>query len=160
MAKHLASIFRTKKDRVNCPVLLQDRSLQAWRSVLEAPHESRHYPNVTPLQHVPTPQFDQFQRRSLGSSLRPPKDSKSRRDIFEELSKYGEIESLNICDNFGSPHGNVYVQFREGKHGANALQNMHVDMNKATTGCLCIVFSVGQCLSLCDPSNSIAFTSR
>lgn len=75
-------------------------------------------------------------------------------DLFEELSKYGDIESLNICDNLADhmvhvvmsipnsllfstipmdditklPHfgqvGNVYVQFREEEHAANALKNL------------------------------------
>ena len=72
-------------------------------------------------------------------------------DLFEELSKYGEIESLNICDNladhmvnvfsgnaslalslfdmliilqFCGQVGNVYVQFREEEHAANALKNL------------------------------------
>lgn len=73
-------------------------------------------------------------------------------DLFEELSKYGEIENLNICDNLADhmvcpllymnfaivicshltwvilclfPQvGNVYVQFREEDHAASALQNL------------------------------------
>lgn len=74
-------------------------------------------------------------------------------DLFEELNKYGEIESLNICDNLAdhmvrflcyflchplmqtrvlynylimSPVqvGNVYVQFREEEQAANALKNL------------------------------------
>ncbi|KAG6507926.1 hypothetical protein ZIOFF_033280 [Zingiber officinale] len=46
-------------------------------------------------------------------------------DLFEELSKYGEIESLNVCDNLADHMvGNVYVQFREEEHAANALRNL------------------------------------
>jgi hypothetical protein len=83
-------------------------------------------------------------------------------DLFEELSKYGEIESLNICDNLADhmvplfisyciDHcrtvsnllircfvskkalisdpldlqvGNVYVQFREEEHAAEAFKNL------------------------------------
>uniref|UniRef100_A0A803PTT2 Uncharacterized protein n=1 Tax=Cannabis sativa TaxID=3483 RepID=A0A803PTT2_CANSA len=46
-------------------------------------------------------------------------------DLFQELSKYGEIESLNICDNLADHMvGNVYVQFREEEHAANALRNL------------------------------------
>ena len=44
-------------------------------------------------------------------------------DLFEELSRHGEIESLNICDNLADHMvGNVYVQFREEEHAAAALQ--------------------------------------
>ncbi|KAK1404660.1 hypothetical protein POM88_004265 [Heracleum sosnowskyi] len=52
MAEHLASIFGTEKDRVNCPFYFM-------------------------IGH-----FEDFYE-----------------DLFEELSKYGELESLNICDN-------------------------------------------------------------
>ncbi|KAI3842269.1 hypothetical protein MKW98_026059 [Papaver atlanticum] len=46
-------------------------------------------------------------------------------DLFDELSKYGEIESLNIYDNLADHMlGNVYVQFREEEHAANALKNL------------------------------------
>lgn len=72
-------------------------------------------------------------------------------DLFEELNKYGEIECLNICDNLADHMvyilcdlstwlipflrvtslvygflqvGNVYVQFREAEHAAEALQNL------------------------------------
>lgn len=46
-------------------------------------------------------------------------------DLFEELDKYGEIESLNVCDNLADHMvGNVYVQFREEEHASNALKNL------------------------------------
>ncbi|KAM1262678.1 hypothetical protein ACFX13_028446 [Malus domestica] len=45
-------------------------------------------------------------------------------DLFEELSKYGQIESLDICDNLADHMvGNVYVRFREEEHAQAALQN-------------------------------------
>lgn len=46
-------------------------------------------------------------------------------DLFEELDKHGEIESLNVCDNLADHMvGNVYVQFREEEHALNALKNL------------------------------------
>lgn len=46
-------------------------------------------------------------------------------DLFEELSKYGQIQSLNICDNLADHMvGNVYVQYKEEDHAANALMNL------------------------------------
>ncbi|KAM1003007.1 hypothetical protein ACFX15_003114 [Malus domestica] len=45
-------------------------------------------------------------------------------DLFNELSKYGQIESLDICDNLADHMvGNVYVRFREEEHAQAALQN-------------------------------------
>ncbi|KAL8088302.1 hypothetical protein AgCh_038183 [Apium graveolens] len=46
-------------------------------------------------------------------------------DLFEELSKYGEFESLNICDNLADHMvGNVYALFREEEHVAAAVQGL------------------------------------
>ena len=34
-------------------------------------------------------------------------------DIFEELAKFGEVETLNVCDNTADHLvGNVYAKFR------------------------------------------------
>ncbi|KAH1130654.1 hypothetical protein J1N35_002032 [Gossypium stocksii] len=53
-----------------------------------------------------------------------PIDPCKIQEHFEELSKYGEIESLNICDNLvDHMEDNMYVQFREKEHDANALKN-------------------------------------
>lgn len=44
-------------------------------------------------------------------------------DLFEELSKFGEIESLNVCDNLADHMvGNVYVQFKEEDQADAALR--------------------------------------
>ncbi|KAL2634970.1 hypothetical protein R1flu_006449 [Riccia fluitans] len=44
-------------------------------------------------------------------------------DIFEELGKYGELESLNVCDNLADHMvGNVYIQFHEEEQAAAVLQ--------------------------------------
>ncbi|XP_021725119.1 splicing factor U2af small subunit B-like [Chenopodium quinoa] len=46
-------------------------------------------------------------------------------DLFQAINKYGEIESLNICDNLADHMvGNVYVQFREEEHAAKAVRNL------------------------------------
>uniref|UniRef100_A0A6N2L576 RRM domain-containing protein n=1 Tax=Salix viminalis TaxID=40686 RepID=A0A6N2L576_SALVM len=45
--------------------------------------------------------------------------------IKHELSKYGEIESLNVRDNLADHLvGDVNVQFREQERASNALQNL------------------------------------
>ncbi|KAG6481805.1 hypothetical protein ZIOFF_058426 [Zingiber officinale] len=44
-------------------------------------------------------------------------------DIFEELYKFGEVESLNVCDNLADHMiGNVYVQYREEDQAAAAMR--------------------------------------
>ncbi|KAG2486172.1 hypothetical protein HYH03_015136 [Edaphochlamys debaryana] len=44
-------------------------------------------------------------------------------DVFEELAAHGELENLNVCDNFADHMvGNVYAKFRDEEDAARALQ--------------------------------------
>ncbi|XP_019172023.1 PREDICTED: splicing factor U2af small subunit B-like [Ipomoea nil] len=127
MAEHLASIFGTEKDRVNCPFYFK---IGACR------HGDRcsrlhNRPTISPtlllsnMYHRPdmiTPGVD-----AQGQPIDPHKIQEHfedfYEDIFEELSKFGEIESLNVCDNLADHMiGNVYAQFKEEDHAAAALQ--------------------------------------
>ncbi|XP_028058762.1 uncharacterized protein LOC114262608 isoform X1 [Camellia sinensis] len=129
MAEHLASIFGTEKDRVNCPFYFK---IGACR---HGDRCSRLHtkPSISPTLLL----SNMYQRPDMitpgvdpqGQPLDPQKIQHHfedfYEDLFEELSKYGEIESLNICDNLADHMvGNVYVQFREEEHAANALQNL------------------------------------
>ena len=44
-------------------------------------------------------------------------------DIYDELTKYGEIEELNVCDNVCEHMiGNVYVKYRREEEAEKALK--------------------------------------
>lgn len=129
MAEHLASIFGTEKDRVNCPFYFK---IGACR---HGDRCSRLHtkPSISPTLLL----SNMYQRPDMitpgvdvnGNPIDPRKIQEHfedfYEDLFEELNKYGEIESLNVCDNL-SDHmvGNVYVQFREEEYAANALKNL------------------------------------
>ncbi|KAG5556669.1 hypothetical protein RHGRI_007065 [Rhododendron griersonianum] len=129
MAEHLASIFGTEKDRVNCPFYFKigacrhgDRCSRLHTKPTISP--TLLLSNMYQRPDMITPGVD-----PQGQPLDPQKIQNHfedfYEDLFEELSKYGEIESLNICDNLADHMvGNVYVQFREEEHAANALQNL------------------------------------
>lgn len=127
MAEHLASIFGTEKDRVNCPFYFKIGAC-------------RHGDRCSRLHNKPTisPTLllsNMYQRPDM---ITPGVDANGKpidpqtiqehfedfyEDIYEELSKYGDIESLNICDNLADHMvGNVYVQFREEDQAAAALR--------------------------------------
>ncbi|CAN1171541.1 Splicing factor U2af small subunit A [Linum perenne] len=129
MAEHLASIFGTEKDRVNCPFYFK---IGACR---HGDRCSRMHtkPSVSPTILL----SNMYQRPDMitpgvdpnGNPIDPRKIQEHfedfYEDLFEELSKYGEIESLNVCDNLADHMvGNVYVQFREEDQAANALRNL------------------------------------
>ncbi|PRQ19452.1 putative transcription factor C3H family [Rosa chinensis] len=127
MAEHLASIFGTEKDRVNCPFYFKIGAC-------------RHGDRCSRLHNRPTisPTLllsNMYQRPDMitpgvdpqGQPIDPRKIQDHfedfYEDIFEELDKFGEIESLNVCDNLADHMiGNVYVQFKEEDQAAAALQ--------------------------------------
>ncbi|XP_074304421.1 splicing factor U2af small subunit B-like [Silene latifolia] len=129
MAEHLASIFGTEKDRVNCPFYFKigacrhgDRCSRLHTKPSVSP--TLVLSNMYQRPDMMTPGVD-----PQGAPLDPRKIQQHfedfYEDLFEELSKYGEIESLNICDNLADHMvGNVYVQFREEEHAGEAVRNL------------------------------------
>ncbi|KAF3562672.1 hypothetical protein Bca4012_042878 [Brassica carinata] len=127
MAEHLASIFGTEKDRVNCPFYFKIGAC-------------RHGDRCSRLHNRPTisPTLllsNMYQRPDMitpgvdpqGQPLDPSKIQAHfedfYEDIFEELDKFGEMESLNVCDNLADHMiGNVYVLFKEEDQAAAALK--------------------------------------
>ncbi|ONK81886.1 uncharacterized protein A4U43_C01F33870 [Asparagus officinalis] len=127
MAEHLASIFGTEKDRVNCPFYFKigacrhgDRCSRLHNRPTISP--TLLLSNMYQRPDMITPGVD-----AQGQPIDPRKIQEHfedfYEDIFEELSKFGDIESLNICDNLADHMvGNVYVQFREEEQAAAALR--------------------------------------
>ncbi|KAI8560061.1 hypothetical protein RHMOL_Rhmol04G0226000 [Rhododendron molle] len=129
MAEHLASIFGTEKDRVNCPFYFKigacrhgDRCsrLHTKPSISPTLVLANMYQRPDMVTPGVDPQGQPIDPRKIQSHFEDFYE-----DLFEELNKYGEIECLNICDNLADHMvGNVYVQFREAEHAAEALQNL------------------------------------
>ncbi|MCI10905.1 splicing factor U2af small subunit B-like, partial [Trifolium medium] len=130
MAEHLASIFGTEKDRVNCPFYFKIGAC-------------RHGDRCSRLHNRPTisPTLllsNMYQRPDIitpgvdpnGQPIDPRQIQQHFEDFYEdiflELSKFGYIETLNVCDNLADHMiGNVYVLFREEDHAAAALASLH-----------------------------------
>ncbi|KAK4419322.1 Splicing factor U2af small subunit B [Sesamum alatum] len=129
MAEHLASIFGTEKDRVNCPFYFKigacrhgDRCsrLHTKPSISPTLLLSNMYQRPDMITPGVDPQGQPLDPKKIQSHFEDFYE-----DLFQELSKYGDIQSLNICDNLADHMvGNVYVQFREEDQAQNALQNL------------------------------------
>ncbi|CAA6672301.1 unnamed protein product [Spirodela intermedia] len=127
MAEHLASIFGTEKDRVNCPFYFKigacrhgDRCSRLHNRPTISP--TLLLSNMYQRPDMITPGVD-----TQGQPIDPRKIQEHfedfYEDIFEELNKFGEIESLNVCDNLADHMvGNVYVQFKEEEQAEAALR--------------------------------------
>jgi len=130
MAEHLASIFGTEKDRVNCPFFF---TIGACR---HGDRCSRLHTKPTISQTVllvniyQSPELTVANDPEAAARLDPRKVQEHfedfYEDIFEEMAKYGEIENLNVCDNT-SDHmvGNVYVKFKEEEEAMAALSALN-----------------------------------
>ncbi|XP_051118168.1 splicing factor U2af small subunit B-like [Andrographis paniculata] len=126
MAEHLASIFGTEKDRVNCPFYFKigacrhgDRCSRLHNRPTISP--TLLLSNMYQRPDMITPGVD-----AQGQPIDPRKIQEHLEDfyedIYEELKKFGDIESLHVCDNLADHMiGNVYVQFREEDQAAAAL---------------------------------------
>lgn len=130
MAQHLATIFGTEKDRVNCPFYFKigacrhgDRCSRLHNKPTISPTILLHNLYMNPVLNAP-----------LGPDGLPvPVDPQKVQqffedfyeDIFLELDKYGHVEHLCICDNLADHMvGNVYVKYKDEESAAKALRGL------------------------------------
>lgn len=66
-------------------------------------------------------------------------------DVFTELTKFGEIEEMQVVDNLGDHLvGNVYVKYKREEDAARALQGL-------TGGFLCVCSIGARCAGKSRP---------
>eukprot|EP00276_Gloeochaete_wittrockiana_P022593 CAMPEP_0184368188 /NCGR_PEP_ID=MMETSP1089-20130417/161503_1 /TAXON_ID=38269 ORGANISM="Gloeochaete wittrockiana, Strain SAG46.84" /NCGR_SAMPLE_ID=MMETSP1089 /ASSEMBLY_ACC=CAM_ASM_000445 /LENGTH=202 /DNA_ID=CAMNT_0026710401 /DNA_START=50 /DNA_END=661 /DNA_ORIENTATION=+ len=115
MAEHLASIFGTEKDKVNCPFYFKtgacrhgDRCSRLHNKPLESQTVllAHMYNNPAAMldTEIATAQID---KETLEKHF-----VDFFEEVFDEVRKFGEIEEMMVCDNL-SAHllGNVYIKF-------------------------------------------------
>ena len=115
MASSLGKIFCTEKDRVNCPFYYKigacrhgDRCSRVHNkpSISQTVVFKNMYQNpvlAAAAQGAPPPSKDQVRDQY----------EDFYEDVFDELSKFGKLRALNVCEN-AAEHlsGNVYAYFR------------------------------------------------
>ncbi|EPZ35644.1 RNA-binding domain-containing protein [Rozella allomycis CSF55] len=124
MASHLASIYGTEKDKVNCSFFFKIGACRHGDSCSRK-HTRPNYsctmllPNlyINPA-HDPT--------CTLTSEQQQQHFNLFYEDLFVELGKYGEIELLNICDNIADHLiGNVYVRYADELSAGKAVKDLN-----------------------------------
>ncbi|XP_062217279.1 splicing factor U2af small subunit B-like [Phragmites australis] len=125
MAEHLASIYGTEKDRVNCPFYFKIGACRHGDRCSRIHNKPTISPTLVLVNMYQRPDMITPGVDAQGQPIDPRKMQEHfedfYEDIFEELSKFGEIENLNICDNLADHMiGNVYAQFREEDQAAAA----------------------------------------
>ncbi|GJQ13101.1 hypothetical protein GpartN1_g4892.t1 [Galdieria partita] len=130
MAEHLASIFGTEKDRVNCPFYFKIGACRHGERCSRL-HNKPVFSQTILLKNMYL-SVDQIAAAAIAVGAKPPEMSEEDvkyhfddfyEDVYDELSKYGEIEEMHVCENM-SEHltGNVYVKFKDEDAAQKALQ--------------------------------------
>ena len=131
MAQHLAKIFGTEEDKVNCPFYLKMGACRHGDRCSRI-HNRPILLQTILLQNMFLPPPQQYGQDGLPI----PQDEDDLQDhfedfyedIFEELTNVGgELEQLRVCENL-SDHltGNVYAKFREEEDAEKALKALMV----------------------------------
>lgn len=121
----MASIFGTEKDRVNCPFYFKIGACRHGDRCSRLHNRPTISPTLVLVNMYQRPDMITPGVDAQGQPIDPQKIQEHfedfYEDIFEELSKFGELENLNVCDNLADHMiGNVYVQFREEDQAAAA----------------------------------------
>ncbi|KAI9295934.1 RNA-binding domain-containing protein [Neoconidiobolus thromboides FSU 785] len=124
MAEHLASIYGTEKDKVNCSFYFKIGACRHGERC------SRKHVKPTFSQTILVPNI--YQNPNFNLSV--PMDEVAHQqhfddfyeDFFIELAKYGEVEEMNVCDNVGDHLvGNIYARFRFEEDAGKAVAELN-----------------------------------
>ncbi|EGF80743.1 hypothetical protein BATDEDRAFT_11284, partial [Batrachochytrium dendrobatidis JAM81] len=123
-ADHLASIYGTEKDKVNCSFYFK---IGACR---HGDRCSRKHVKPNFSQTLLIPNLYLNPAHNPGCTMTPDEIQENFdllfEDLFMELAKYGELEDMNICDNVGDHLiGNVYARFKYEEDAGNAVESLN-----------------------------------
>ena len=150
MAKHLARIHGTEEDKVNCPFYFKigacrhsDRCSRlhhrpAFSPTILIKHVYRHPVRVAELEQTAVGNSADGNHHHSSSSNNNAAKSKIDKvkafedylsfyeDMFLELSKFGRVDELHVCDNLGDHMiGHVYCKFFNEEDASDAMEAMN-----------------------------------
>jgi splicing factor U2AF subunit len=136
MAKHLARIHGTEEDKVNCPFYFKIGACRHGDRCSRIHHRPAFSPTIL-IKHI----FKHPLREAELQAAREGRsvdgivvdEAKAREDflvffedMYVELSKFGRLDALHICDNLGDHMvGHLYAKFSDEEEAADALNVMN-----------------------------------
>eukprot|EP00539_Tryblionella_compressa_P007811 CAMPEP_0178755668 /NCGR_PEP_ID=MMETSP0744-20121128/12848_1 /TAXON_ID=913974 /ORGANISM="Nitzschia punctata, Strain CCMP561" /LENGTH=246 /DNA_ID=CAMNT_0020409727 /DNA_START=24 /DNA_END=765 /DNA_ORIENTATION=- len=133
MAKHLARIHGTEEDKVNCPFYFKIGACRHSDRCSRLHHRPAFSPTIL-IKHVyrhPVRLAELQQAATAGETVIDEQKAMEDflcffEDFFLELSKFGRIDALHVCDNLGDHMiGHVYCKFFNEEDASDALQVMN-----------------------------------
>ncbi|ORX77596.1 RNA-binding domain-containing protein [Anaeromyces robustus] len=124
MAEHLASIFGTEKDKVNCSFYYKIGACRHGERCSRKHVKPTYSPTVLLANIYKNPAHDP-QCKMTEEELQEHFDL-FYEDFFVEVAKYGEIEEMKVCDNVGDHLvGNVYIRYRYEEDALKAVEDLN-----------------------------------
>ncbi|KAK6588390.1 U2 snRNP auxiliary factor [Cryptosporidium xiaoi] len=130
MAEHLARIIGTEEDRVNCPFYWKIGACRHGDQCSRNHYKPSSSPTLI-IRHIyenSPVALAIAEGQEVNDKLADEESDKVEAfygEMFSELSKYGEICELLICDNIGDHMmGNVYVRYSSEEYARSALINL------------------------------------
>jgi splicing factor U2AF subunit len=135
MAKHLARIHGTEEDKVNCPFYFKIGACRHSERCSRLHHKPAFSPTIL-IKHLyrhPVRLAELQQAAAPGTGKAVIDEGQAQEDflcfyedMYAELSKFGRIDALHVCDNLGDHMiGHVYCKFRDEEDASDALQVMN-----------------------------------
>mmetsp|Transcript_4059 Transcript_4059/g.7112 ORF Transcript_4059/g.7112 Transcript_4059/m.7112 type:complete len:325 (+) Transcript_4059:316-1290(+) len=132
MAEHLALMFGTEKDKVNCPFYFKIGACRHGDTCTRL-HNRPLFSQTLCMQNMYISP-ERIVQAALAQAADPPRftDRDKRyhfddfyEDIYEEMVKFGDIEEMRVCANL-SDHlaGNVYIKFYEEEAAQQAFASV------------------------------------
>ncbi|KAI8838171.1 hypothetical protein BJ741DRAFT_562878 [Chytriomyces cf. hyalinus JEL632] len=124
MADHLASIYGTEKDKVNCSFYFKIGACRHGERC------SRKHVKPNFSQTILIANIYQNPAHEANCTLTEAQLQEHFElffeDMYVEMCKYGEVEELNVCDNVGDHLlGNVYVMFKYEEDAGKAVEALN-----------------------------------
>jgi len=130
MAERLARIFGTEEDKVNCPFYFKIGACRHGDKCTRL-HNKPPVSQTLVIQHM----YDNPPTSiAIAGGTKVPEDSLKEcqrhfedfyEEVFIELSKFGEMEELIVCDNIGDHLiGNVYVKYATEEGAENCIKGL------------------------------------
>jgi len=127
-AKHLARLHGTEEDKANCPFYYKVGACRHMEGCARN-HEIPTFSCTLFIPNMWTNPIAEAQNNPL-FKRKSPKDEDAEFqeffvDVFEEISKYGEVEDLMVCENLGEHLlGAVFVKFYDEEDAQKCTEGM------------------------------------
>ncbi|EEB05226.1 U2AF small subunit [Schizosaccharomyces japonicus yFS275] len=125
MASHLANIYGTEQDKVNCSFYYKIGACRHGERCSRK-HVKPNYSQTVLCPNLYKNPIHEDSGKHMSQAELDEQFDAFYEDMFCEFAKYGEVEQIVVCDNIGDHLiGNVYVRFKYEESAQNAIDDLN-----------------------------------